>query len=105
MEKNKIVILISGMHCRSCEILVEDKLSEIPEVERAVLNYKKGSAEIHYGSQKPNMHEIETAIREVGYAIGEAGPKSWLSKNPEDYKDLGIALFFLMGVYIIAKNL
>ena len=98
-------VLIAGMHCRSCEILVEDKLSEIPEVERTVINYKKGTAEIHYGSKKPNMHEIENAIREAGYLIGTEGAKPLLSKNPEDYKDLGIAFFFLVGLYIIANNL
>ncbi len=102
--KNKIIVPVKGMHCRSCEILLDDKLSEIPEVERTVSNFKKGAVEIHYGSQKPNMHEIELAIREAGYAVGEAGEKPLFSKNPEDYKDLGIALMFLIGIYIIAKN-
>lgn len=102
---NKIIVPISGMHCRSCEILIEDKLSEIPEVKSVAVSYKKGVAEISYGSQKPNMHEIESAIREAGYSIGEAGEKPLFSKNPEDYKDLGVALLFLVGIYIIANNL
>jgi sulfite exporter TauE/SafE/copper chaperone CopZ len=102
---NKINIPISGMHCRSCEILVEENLSEIPEVQRSVVNYKKGVAEIHYGDQKPNIHELENAIRSAGYSIGESGKKAFISNNPEDYKDLGIAVLFLVGIYIIAKNL
>lgn len=102
---NKLTVPIKGMHCRSCELLVEDKLLEIPEVKRTVINCKKGIAEIHYGNQKPNMHEIENAIREAGYAIGENGQKPFFSKNLEDYKDLGVAFLFLVGFYIIAKNL
>lgn len=104
MSNKKIIISIKGMHCRSCEILVGDKLSEISGIKRAVINFKKGIAEIHYGDRKPSMHEIETAIREAGYDLGEEGKKPLFSTNPEDYKDLGIALFFLIGLYIIAKN-
>lgn len=103
--KNKILVSIKGMHCRSCEILVGDKLSEVSGVKRTVINYKKGVAEIHYSDKKPSIGEIENAIREAGYELGQDGKKPLLSKNPEDYKDLGIAAFFLVGFYIIAKNL
>lgn len=103
--KNKITVPIKGMHCRSCEILVGDKISEVSGVKRTVINYKKGVAEIHYADKKPNVHEIENAIREAGYDLGQDGKKPLLSKNPEDYRDLGIAIFFLLGFYVIAKNL
>lgn len=102
---NKITVPIKGMHCRSCEILVGDKLSEVSGIKRTVINYKKGTAEIHYINKKPSMHEIENAIREAGYDLGQDSEKPLFSKNPEDYKDLGIAFFFLVGFYIIAKNL
>lgn len=103
-QKNKIIVPIGGMHCRSCEILIEDKLSEVPNVRRTVINYKRGTAEIHYESKRPNMHEIENAVREAGYKIGKQGESPLISRNPEDYKDLGIALIFLIGIYIILKN-
>jgi len=102
--KNKMTVPIAGMHCRSCELLVEDNLSGVTNIERTVINYKKGTAEIHYGEVKPDMREIERAICEAGYCVGTNGPKPLVSKNPEDYKDLGIALLFLVGIYIAAKN-
>jgi uncharacterized protein len=100
----KITIPISGMHCRSCEILVEKKLSEISGAERNNVNYKKGTAEIHYTTQKPNEKEIENAIREAGYSIGITSKKPFLSRNASDYKDLGISLLFLIGAYLVLKN-
>lgn len=100
----KITVPISGMHCRSCELLIEDKLSEVPNVCRIVMNYKKGKADIHYESTRPNMSDIENAVREAGYKIGEQGSKPLISSNPEDYKDLGIALLVLAGIYIVLKN-
>lgn len=101
---NKLTINITGMHCRSCEMLVEDKLSEIPEVSRSKVHYKNGTAEIFYGSQKPNNQEVVEAIRSAGYDIGLADKKSFFNQNPNDYKDLGIAFLFLAGIYFIAKN-
>lgn len=103
-QTKKITIPISGMHCRSCEILVEKKLSEIPEVESSNVKYKKGTAEIHYTSQKPNMHEVEEAIREAGYDVGVSADRPFFSRDINDYKDLGIALLFLSGIYIVLKN-
>ncbi len=101
---NKITIQIAGMHCRSCELLVEDSLSEVSGVRRSVVNFKKGTAEIHFDQQKPEDSEIEKAIRGAGYSIGNDNPKTWLSKNPEEYKDLILAGIFLLGLFIIAKN-
>lgn len=104
----KTTIDIAGMHCRSCEILIEDKLTEIPHVERTVVNYKKGTAEIHYDEKKPNMHDVELAIKEAGYAVRQndeiEGDRPLLSKNPQDYKDLVMAGIVLVGLYVILKN-
>jgi Cu+-exporting ATPase len=98
---NKLIINISGMHCRSCEMLVEEKLAEIPEVTKSKVNYKKGLAEIYYGSQKPNNREVEDAIRSAGYSLGSEEKKSFFSRNPSDYQDLGIAFLIIFGFYLI----
>ncbi len=102
---NKIIVPIAGMHCRSCELLVEDSLSEVTSVRRSVVNFKKGTAEIHFDQQKPEDSEIEKAIRGAGYSLGSDKPKTWLSKNPQDYQDLAVAGIFLVGLFIVAKNL
>lgn len=103
---NKLVIPIEGMHCRSCELLVEEKLAEIPEVKRSEVNYKKSSAEIFYAEQKPKRSEVEEAIRAAGYTVGtsDAEAKPFLSQNVSDYKDLGVALLFLLGLYLVLKS-
>jgi len=105
MEKNKLIVPISGMHCRSCEMLVEDKLSEISKIKKIEVNCKRGEAVIHYDSQKPSIIEIEKAIKEAGYSLGTASKKTFFSTNASDYKDLAIASLFLLGLYIVAKNL
>ncbi|MFZ2187151.1 MAG: sulfite exporter TauE/SafE family protein [Candidatus Moraniibacteriota bacterium] len=106
---NKTTIDIAGMHCRSCEILIEDKLTQIAGVQRAVVNYKKGTAEIHYGAKQLNMNAVDLAVREAGYSFGQQngtkGKGALFSKNPQDYKDLFVAALVLIGLYLILKNL
>lgn len=99
----KLVVPIAGMHCRSCEILIEDKLSEIPEIKKSHVNYKRGIAEISY-EVKPSKQAIEDAIRSAGYTIGVVGKKPWFSRNVSDYKDLGIAFLFVLGLYFLLKE-
>jgi sulfite exporter TauE/SafE/copper chaperone CopZ len=101
----KITVPVSGMHCRACEILIEKKLSDIPEIKSSQVSYKKRTAEIHYTVQKPNDKEIENAIREAGYSVGENSKKPFFSRNISDYKDLVISLLFLIGIYLVLKNL
>ena len=99
-----MTIPIAGMHCRSCELLIEEKLQEIPEVVQVEVKYKKGTADIFYDAQKPNDQEIETAIREAGYTIGVAGKEPFFSRNISDYQDLGIATLVLIAFFVAARN-
>ncbi|MDD5083413.1 MAG: sulfite exporter TauE/SafE family protein [Candidatus Moranbacteria bacterium] len=105
MEKNKFTLSINGMHCRSCELLIEDALTRIPGIHKTVVKYKKGTVEVYYGTKKPDTHVIETAIREAGYTVGTGTKKPFLSKDPEEYKDLGVAFLFLIGIYLLLRNL
>lgn len=100
----KTTIPVKGMHCRSCEMLIEDHLSRLPGVKKAHVSYKKKSADIYHDDQRLDMAAIGEAIREAGYDIGLDDKKYLLSSNPEDYKDLGIAVLFLVGIYLILKN-
>jgi uncharacterized protein len=99
----KLLVPIAGMHCRSCEMLIEDKLSKISEIKKCHSNYRKGIAEIFY-DVKPSRKSIEEAVREAGYTIGVIGKKPLLTRNASDYKDLGIAFLFVIGLYLILKE-
>ncbi|MFH0969183.1 MAG: sulfite exporter TauE/SafE family protein [Patescibacteria group bacterium] len=101
----KIIIPIKGMHCKSCELLIEENVSKIPNVHKADAIYKKSILEVyHYNHLNPDMNQIEESVRSAGYDIGQDEKKGLISKNPSDYKDLGIAFLFLVGLYFILKN-
>ncbi len=100
MTMKKIIVPIAGMHCRSCELLIEGNLAEIPEVRKSEVDCKKGTATVYYETQKPALREIEGAVREAGYTIGTTGRLPWVSRHMSDWQDLGIAVLALFLVYV-----
>ena len=101
---NKVIVPIKGMHCRSCEILIADKLKELPEVKSVSVNFKKNEAYI-YSQYKLNLFKVRRAIADAGYEIGAADSKDWINKNPGEYLDLGISALILLALYFLAKSL
>lgn len=99
----KTTIHITGMHCRSCEILIEDEVLKIPGVEKCVVNHTKGTAEIYHNDGLDDQ-KVNQAISTVGYSVGK-DEKPLFSKNPHDYFDLLIAAGILFFVSLLADGL
>lgn len=94
----KTTVPIKGMHCHSCELLVEDELTQIPGVSKVNVSERKACAEIYYDTDSLNVAQIDEAVGKAGYAIGYNEQKPLISKNIADYADIfyaGVALFFL----------
>lgn len=100
----KIVKLeIKGLHCKSCELLLEEKFSHVPHVEKSEVNYRKGIAEIYYFEQKPKMKELEDAIKEAGYTIGKTEKLTIFSHRWKDYKELFFSMVVVGVMYQLLK--
>lgn len=105
ITKQKKIIPIKGMHCRSCELLIEENLRSIKGIERVSVNHNRGQAEIYYQDEQPNDAQIGEAVAKAGYAVGEDEATKLFSRDKHDYKDLGVALLFLLGLYLVLKGL
>ena len=93
----KTTIPIKGMHCRSCELLIEDELKTVSGVKRAEVSWKRSCADVYY-EEEVNNNEIRQVVEKAGYKIGIEEKKPLFSKNLEDYIEVtvaGVALFFL----------
>ena len=101
----KFIIPIRGMHCKSCEILVEEQLTGIKGIKKAVVNHRKDIAEIYYHGKSPDLNAINEAIEKAGYTVGKEEKKGWFSKNKDDYRELGTAAMLLVGLYFILKGM
>lgn len=66
----KITVPITGMHCRSCELLNEGNIRKLPGVTGAKFYHRRGQADIYYDGEAPSRSEISHALAD-GYGVGE----------------------------------
>lgn len=98
----KLNISIRGMHCKSCEILVEKQLKGLCGVRHVKVSQSAGRAEIFYEGERPTNEIIEKAVQTAGYEVGEKEKAPWFSKNFSDYRDLFKAAVILFFLYVLA---
>ncbi|MFA6427490.1 MAG: sulfite exporter TauE/SafE family protein [Candidatus Magasanikbacteria bacterium] len=100
---SSFIIPIRGMHCKSCELLIEQNLKKITGIKKVDVSHTTGKARIEYEGEKPDDLSVLSAVKEAGYDIGEKNKLPWISKDAGDYKNLFKAAVILLILYIIAK--
>lgn len=98
-------ISIKGMHCRSCELLIEDELRTIKGVSSIDISHRTGTATIHYQGKHLNHGDVIHAVKRAGYELGTNEKLPFFSHKSQDYTELGIGIVILSLVYFIAKEL
>ena len=104
-SKNKGVktVSIKGMHCKSCELLIEDNLLKVNGVSRVKVDHRKGLATISHQGNLSN-EAVAQAVEKAGYEIGTEN-LALVSSDFQDYIDLGWAFFIVFSLYIVASSL
>ncbi len=101
MEQRTLTVPISGMHCKSCEILLEKKISKVEGVLKVSVNHATGLAKVLYSKTPPSHEELAEAVREAGYAVAETRHgRTFFSKDPADYFELLIAASILIMLWL-----
>jgi copper chaperone len=65
----KIMFEVEGMHCRSCEVLIEDALGEMNGVESINISHQEGIVKVEFNESKTNENKIEKIITNEGYKV------------------------------------
>lgn len=99
-----IRIPIRKMHCRSCELLIEQALLSVPGIKKAKASSGKHEASIQYEGEL-DMQTVEAAINAAGYEVGENESRKWLSTDPRAYSHLAIGAFIIIFGYFILNAL
>ncbi|MFH0885378.1 MAG: heavy metal-associated domain-containing protein [Candidatus Micrarchaeota archaeon] len=61
-------IKVEGMHCKSCEMLLTDVLSEIKGVQKISADFKKGTVTVS-ATDNGALEEAKKAIAKEGYKV------------------------------------
>lgn len=99
----KLIVPIRGMHCKSCEILIEENVKKVSGVKKVESSHVSGRAKIWYDDARPSNSAISKAIENAGYTVGQDDKRHWLSRNPRDYFFLVNAGAILLLLYILAQ--
>ncbi|MDO8551269.1 MAG: sulfite exporter TauE/SafE family protein [bacterium] len=68
---NKYIFKVTGMHCASCEMLIEEKLIQLPEVEAIDASAPKGMVTIYTEGKKPSLETLNNLLKEDNYCACE----------------------------------
>lgn len=69
MDNKRAELRLSGMHCATCAVTVEEALRRIPEVFSVTVNLGKDSAQVQYDPEKTSLDELERVVRDAGYEV------------------------------------
>jgi len=87
---------VRGMHCASCEILIEKNLLKINGIKSVEASTAKGEVFIEYSGKRPTSSELNKIFKNNGYSFFEQP-----IKNEEPSTDNNIfKSFFIAGIII-----
>jgi len=92
---------IEGMHCRSCEILLENQIKKIVGVNSVRASSKNGK--IIVGYDKDVHNEVIRTIKENGYRIGHASLPLFM-KGIDNYKELGLSILVVFSLIFLVTS-
>lgn len=88
---------VHGMHCPSCEILIEKRLLELSNVKSVDASTGKGEVLIEYENEQPSVNHLNEIFKKSGYTFSENK-----FAIEEKQKSQGLIFAFGIGLLIIA---
>jgi len=91
---------LKGATCRSCELLIERELKEVPGVEKVQAKANKGEVRIETSSPSPTLAELNQALADTHYRLSE-------EKETEEKSNLTqsliLSLIIISTLWIISR--
>ncbi|MDP8950281.1 MAG: cation transporter, partial [Actinomycetota bacterium] len=98
-ETERTVIRVEGMDCASCAATVEKRVSQLPGVRRAVVNFAAGRLDAEHDPGLA-LEELEKAVRGAGYGVRkiEEAERRPFWRTPRALSVFASALLFALGL-------
>lgn len=107
MTKNvkECTYYVKGMHCASCEILIEKKLLELGNIESAEASSDKNRVFIVYKGEKPNIDRLNKIFKEENYHFSDQPEKVAEEKEKNNFfLIVGMALIVIIGFFLVKNS-
>ncbi len=100
-KQKKLEVEIKGMHCNSCEVLLERKFKKINGVTNVDVNYSRGSAILEYNKNKPDINQIREIVKTAGYSLSSEDDGEDIPKINRFIEITGILVIVLLTFYLL----
>ncbi len=107
MTIEKKVLKISGMHCASCVVLIENSLKKEKGVKAANVNFASEKLYLEYDSAEADLNKIKKALKGLGYEASQEDDHHKIEKEKETKKlkkRFVVALFFSLPIIYLAMG-
>ncbi|MEK7512411.1 MAG: heavy metal translocating P-type ATPase [Patescibacteria group bacterium] len=84
-----ITLIISGMHCASCALIIEKSLKKLPGVKEANVNFNAEKARVIFDSTQAGVDDLIQAVKVAGYKaepIDETDPEAERKRKEREIK-------------------
>ncbi len=95
---------VKGMHCASCEVLIEKKLLEIKEIKSVEAKSDKGEVLIEYVGKKPETALLNSIFKEEGYVFFDEPFEKEDNSGKSFLKTATIALSIIVVFLFLNKS-
>src|SRR5436853_4299582 len=106
----KVFFQIQGMHCASCEVLIERKLKKLENIQGVKVNHTTEKAQIDC-LQVPQLRDLQHAVKADGYTVlpwkeGNSFKSAAFQKNTlRDYLEMGAMALLLLLLFQVFSRL
>jgi sulfite exporter TauE/SafE/copper chaperone CopZ len=100
---------VSGMHCASCEILIEKKLLDIQNIKAVDASTANGEVTVEFEGDRPNPEKLNRLFKEENYTFSDSSVLS--NKKENNIKEpvnatlvaFNIAIFIIIAFLLLDK--
>ncbi len=103
-KHHQLDVTIRGMHCASCEVMIERKFKKVPGVDRVNVNHANGKARIQC-SRVPDTRELQKAIDGHGYTVVSGNVPSGTEERQGSHWETGAIFLVIVAAYLILRQL
>lgn len=68
-EKKKAELKITGMHCATCAVNIEESLSQLKDVAKAQANLGTDTVHVEFDPENVKLADLEKAVKDAGYDV------------------------------------
>lgn len=98
MEQKKY--FIEGMHCASCELLIEKEINKIEEISECKVNHKRGQLLIK-SERAVDFKQLKKAVKKAGFQLATNGKSPQKQKSRNSFGDYLIILSIFVVVLMM----